>query len=220
MSNPKRQLILDSALLIFAELGFDRARISDVARHAGVADGTIYNHFKSKDDLLLQLFEARVEPLVAAMELACDAAGRDASNQLRALISSYLSYVSQSPSIAALVTTHVRESHRFITDYENPPLRRFLALITNVYRRGVSAGTFRPGLSEWSVSWMVFGSLDALALAWLSRRSPDLGVLAKDGKDLAEVLVAGLRHPSVAAPDGGARGRRREEPVLFDPSID
>jgi AcrR family transcriptional regulator len=53
----KRGQILDAAALVFAEKGFHPATIRDVARQAGVADGTIYNYFSSKSDLLLGIFD-------------------------------------------------------------------------------------------------------------------------------------------------------------------
>ena len=57
----KRQRILDAALRIFAERGFYTAKVSEVARAAGVADGTIYLYFENKDDLLISLFEDRMD---------------------------------------------------------------------------------------------------------------------------------------------------------------
>ena len=57
----KRERILAAAERIFARHGFFAAKVSDVAKDAGVADGTIYLYFKSKDDLLISLFERRMK---------------------------------------------------------------------------------------------------------------------------------------------------------------
>src|SRR5215813_13570772 len=57
----KRERILDAAERVFAQHGFFAARVSEIAREAGVADGTIYLYFKSKDELLISLFESRME---------------------------------------------------------------------------------------------------------------------------------------------------------------
>ena len=59
----RRSAILEAAIDTFAERGFHHARVSDVARKAGVADGTIYLYFKSKDDLLISLFEEKMEQI-------------------------------------------------------------------------------------------------------------------------------------------------------------
>src|SRR5439155_19886963 len=51
----RRNQILDAATKVFAEKGFHRATIKDIARHAGIADGTIYTYFASKTDVLLAI---------------------------------------------------------------------------------------------------------------------------------------------------------------------
>src|ERR1700721_2745802 len=61
----KRERILQAAIRVFAKKGFHATRVSEVAKAAGVADGTIYLYFKSKDELLVSLFEDRVERLSA-----------------------------------------------------------------------------------------------------------------------------------------------------------
>src|SRR5271165_3216928 len=64
----KRDRILDAAVRVFARKGFYLTRVSEVAKAAGVADGTIYLYFKSKDDLLVSLFESRIDLLLAALD--------------------------------------------------------------------------------------------------------------------------------------------------------
>src|SRR6266511_3896381 len=66
----KRERILDAAIKVFAAEGFYNAKVSQIAQAAGVADGTIYLYFKSKDDLLIQLFEDRMERVNATLREA------------------------------------------------------------------------------------------------------------------------------------------------------
>src|SRR5881398_2105357 len=66
----KRERILDAAIKVFAAEGFYNAKVSQIAHSAGVADGTIYLYFKSKDDLLIQLFEDRMERVNATLREA------------------------------------------------------------------------------------------------------------------------------------------------------
>src|SRR4029077_8382820 len=63
----KRDRILQAAVKVFARNGFHATRVSEIAKAAGVADGTIYLYFKSKEELLISLFEDRVERLLAFM---------------------------------------------------------------------------------------------------------------------------------------------------------
>src|SRR5437868_1277393 len=84
----KRERILAAAERIFARHGFFAARVSEIAKEAGVADGTIYLYFKSKDDLLISLFESRMKQVNADLRAAI--ADRPPIEQLHAFIHRYL----------------------------------------------------------------------------------------------------------------------------------
>jgi AcrR family transcriptional regulator len=53
----RREQILEAAVKVFAEKGFRAAKMQEVANAAGVANGTVYNYFRSKDEVLLALLE-------------------------------------------------------------------------------------------------------------------------------------------------------------------
>src|SRR6516225_12225102 len=81
----KRERILDAAIKVFAAEGFYNAKVSQIAQAAGVADGTIYLYFKSKDDLLIQLFEDRMERVNANLRAAL-ASETSATAQLKRVV--------------------------------------------------------------------------------------------------------------------------------------
>src|SRR6516165_12197734 len=81
---PKRDAILRAAIDVFAERGYFNAQVADVARAAGVAAGTVYLYFKSKDDLLVSIFERTMRAAIADAR-ACIAPLSDPIEQLRAL---------------------------------------------------------------------------------------------------------------------------------------
>src|SRR3977135_3039075 len=83
-SGDKRERILVAAERIFARHGFFAARVSDIAREAGGADGTIYLYFKSKDDLLISLFENRMQQLNETLRTAI--AGKKPREELRTVV--------------------------------------------------------------------------------------------------------------------------------------
>src|SRR5882757_3328819 len=88
----KRERILDAAERVFAQHGFFAARVSEIAKEAGVADGTIYLYFKSKDELLISLFESRMERFNQLLATAIAPAARP-TDRLLALIRTYLTLV-------------------------------------------------------------------------------------------------------------------------------
>ncbi|MEO8551593.1 MAG: TetR family transcriptional regulator, partial [Kofleriaceae bacterium] len=95
-SSDKRERILDAAERIFARHGFFAAKVSDVAKEAGVADGTIYLYFKNKDDLLISLFERRMQQLNGGLKAAI--AGKPPREALRAFIKAYVQILNAEPT--------------------------------------------------------------------------------------------------------------------------
>ena len=100
-SSDKRRLILDAAELIFARHGFFAAKVSDVAKEAGVADGTIYLYFKNKDDLLISLFERRMQQLNGGLKAAI--AGKPPREALRAFVRTYMQILQAEPTAMSVI---------------------------------------------------------------------------------------------------------------------
>src|SRR6266702_557232 len=65
LPGPKRDALLRAAIDVFAERGYFNAQVADVARAAGVAAGTVYLYFRSKDDLLISIFERSMRDALA-----------------------------------------------------------------------------------------------------------------------------------------------------------
>ena len=164
-SSDKRERILDSAEQVFARHGFFAARVSSIAKEAGVADGTIYLYFRNKDDLLISLFERRMEQVNAL--LAQSIAGQTPLRQLRSFIESYLALIRDQPAAAEVLTIELRQSSKFMKEYENPRFGDFLRLLAGVISDGQEQGEFDPEIPAPVAARMIFGILDELATAWL-----------------------------------------------------
>ena len=165
----KRERILDAAEKVFAERGFFAAKVADVAREAGVADGTIYLYFKNKDDLLVSLFEARME--VVNRTLAGAVAGAPTPRaQLAAFVRAYLALVAEEPTAAEVLTIELRQSTKFMREYHAQGFGELLRLLAGVIARGQQAGELSAAVPAIHAARMIFGVLDELALAWLLGR--------------------------------------------------
>src|ERR1700730_15628064 len=114
----KRERILDAAVKIFAEKGFYNAKVSEIARVANVADGTIYLYFKSKDDLLISIFEDRMK-LVNEQIHAALARGRNPVEKLREVVLTHFAMVEAQPQLAEVLTVELRQSSKFIKEYKH-----------------------------------------------------------------------------------------------------
>lgn len=198
----KRARILDAAVRVVADKGFFGATIAEIAREAGVADGTIYLYFRSKDDLLVSLVEDALGRILADAR-ARVAAAPTPLEALRAFIRHHLEEVARRPDLALVLTVELRPSAKPLKTYGSRSFVGYLDLLADVLRRGQETGSVRADLNVKAVRRAIFGALDEVALAWL------LGGRRFDLSQNAEEL-AGLFARGVAAPGrpGEARGER------------
>ena len=169
-SGDKRERILVAAERIFARHGFFAARVSEIAREAGVADGTIYLYFKSKDDLLISLFENRMKQVNDQLRQAI--AGKPPAEQLRAFIHTYLQLVSDEPTAAEVLTIELRQSTKFMKEYDNPQFADFLRMLGGIIADGQARGELDAAIPSHIAARMIFGIVDELALAWVLAKQP------------------------------------------------
>jgi TetR/AcrR family transcriptional regulator, fatty acid metabolism regulator protein len=192
----KRARILDAAVRVFAGRGFFTATVAEIARAAGVADGTIYLYFKSKDDLLLRLFDEKMTELLAEARRALEQGG-PASVRLKRFIQLHFALVERDPELAQVLIVELRQSAQFLKAADRQKLAAYIDLIGDVVKEGQAAGELDAALSPQTVKRAIFGALDELALGWLlaGRRTP----LRKVAAEVADWLVRGL----LVQPNGG-----------------
>jgi TetR/AcrR family transcriptional regulator, fatty acid metabolism regulator protein len=187
--NDKRARILDAAIKVFAERGFHTATVAEIARAAGVADGTIYLYFKGKDDLLLRLFDEKMTELLAEArgELLRE---KTAPEKLRRFIELHLALVERNPDLASVLIVELRQSAQFLKAADRAKLAAYVDLIAEVVRAGQEEGELSADISPSTVKRAVFGALDELALGWLvsGRRAS----LKKVAAEVAGIFVRGL----------------------------
>ncbi len=167
----KRERILAAAERVFARRGFFASRVSEIAKDAGVADGTIYLYFKSKDDLLISLFENRMKQVNAALRAAI-ANEKQVLGQLRAFIKTYLQLIHDEPAATEVLTIELRQSNKFMKEYENAEFADFLRMLGGLISKGQDAGELDDEVPAHIVARMIFGMLDELALAWVLAKQP------------------------------------------------
>jgi TetR/AcrR family fatty acid metabolism transcriptional regulator len=187
----KRERILDAAVRVFAQEGFYNAKVSQIAQAAGVADGTIYLYFKSKDDLLISLFEDRMEFVNQNLREAL-ARGASAVERLRSVVRLHLDLIEKNRHMAEVICVELRQSSKFIKEYANPKFAEFLRLIAGAVADGQAAGELRRDLDPPVISRALFGALDEIALAWLVKGPPRVD-LVRAGEQLGHLFIDGLR---------------------------
>ena len=173
----KRERILAAAERVFAEKGFYQAKVSDIAAQAGVADGTIYLYFKSKDDLLISLFEAQMERVNSELTAATRDAP-DAPEKLRRFLRAWANLVATNRHATEVITVELRQSAKFMKEYENPRFGEFLKLLAGVIDEGQRQGTFRADVPAPIAARALFGALDELALWWCAAEKFEIAKVA------------------------------------------
>ena len=121
----KYQRILSASMEVFARKGFAESKISEIAQVAGVGDGTIYLYFKNKDDLLISLFESKLEEINQGLRDALLGVAEPKA-RLKAIIDFHLGLALNSAQLAALVTIELRRSQKFMKDYAKEQLAEYL----------------------------------------------------------------------------------------------
>ena len=169
-ASDKRARILTAAERTFARHGFFAAKVADVAKEAGVADGTIYLYFKNKDDLLISVFERRMQQVNEALRAAID--GVPPRDQLRAFVRAYLQLVHDEPIAAEVLTIELRQSNKFMKDYANPQFADFLRMLGGMVAAAQATGVIDRDIPTHAAARMLFGMLDELAVAWVLAKAP------------------------------------------------
>jgi TetR/AcrR family fatty acid metabolism transcriptional regulator len=162
----KHQRILRAAVKIFSEKGFYNSRVSEIAREASVADGTIYLYFKNKDDLLISLFEEEFGRIVEDMRGKLGKE-KDALQKIRRFAITHLSIVSKQQQLAEVLGVEVRQSSKFMKEYVNKTFIEYLNLIRSVIVEGQEKGLIRKNLTPGIMKRALFGALDEMARYWV-----------------------------------------------------
>jgi TetR/AcrR family fatty acid metabolism transcriptional regulator len=192
--NPEKRIrILDAALKVFATRGFYNAKVSEVAREAGVADGTIYLYFESKDALLIALFEDRMQRIIARANDELARSEGSVLDKIRQAIALHLSLVVDDPDLAEFITVELRQSGKFIKEYDNPKFTEYLRIFRDLILAGQEQGLIRRTVDARLVVRAIFGALDELLLTLsLTHRNRSVDINATvDG--LCDIFFDGIR---------------------------
>jgi TetR/AcrR family fatty acid metabolism transcriptional regulator len=188
-SNRKEQII-DAAIKVFADKGFYNATVADVARTAGIADGTIYLYFKNKDDLLISLFETKMEKILDRFTTALSPA-LSAKEKLKRFIQLHFQLIEEDQNLAEVFQVELRQSSKFLKDYHNQKFIDFLNVIGQIIKQGQLSGEFRSNIRINITKLAVFGAIDEIARQWILTPDPK-SRLQDIARELINTFLYGL----------------------------
>jgi len=187
----KRGRIIDAAVAVFAEKGFHAARVSDVAKRAGVADGTIYLYFKNKEDLLLSLFEEKMGRQIDSLETAWKDID-DPVERMRAYARHHFRQLQAHPELAQVLQVELRQSHKFFSDYRPEKLWQYLNAFKSQVEEAQRQGLVRADVDPFLTMWAIFGALDEISIQWVLARKREKFNLEAAADQVVALFLHGM----------------------------
>ena len=162
----KYERILQAATRVFAQKGFFGAKISDIAREAGVADGTIYLYFQNKDDILISIFEEKMQLVLENMQRELSKE-KNPVEKLRRFAQVHLRLIEENKDMAELIQVELRQSSKFMKHYQNKKFAQYLDIIADILVEGQKQGIFHQDIVPGVFKRAFFGALDEMSRFWV-----------------------------------------------------
>lgn len=190
--NSKYHRILEAAVKVFARHGFRQSTIAQIAKEAGVADGTIYLYFKNKDDILVQFFSSKAKQVFDCFRAEVGR-GAGSAEKLRNLVRVHLGEFQRDPDMAVVYQIETHQSSRLAEDQIREMAKMYQDIIAEIVEQGQQEGAIRKDLYVGLVKRFILGAVEETIGTWLhSGRSYDLVSMAAP---LVDLFMRGIGIP-------------------------
>ena len=176
----KREAILKAATQVFAEKGFFNSKVADIAKAAGVADGTVYLYFKNKDDVLHSIFDRARAEFIADGRREIDALATP-EDKLRRIAELHLERLGADREMAIVFQVELRGSTKFMQEFSAAGFSEYLDIIRNTIAEGQRRGAFRNDIKPVVAAKIFYGAIDEMVTNWIiSNKSYQLAPMADE----------------------------------------
>ena len=190
--NPRadtRTRIIKAATKLFAEQGYQQTTIAEIAREVGLAEGSIYEHFRGKEDLLLTIPDVWVTNAIEELKLQLFGI-EGAINKLRKFLWWYLNYIEREPMTAKVVFLFLKTNPNFIQTDVHLNVKTFYSFLIRIFEEGRDSGEIRKDLNPFTARAIFLGTIEHMVIRWLLKGT---NYSLFDNLDLAfKILVEGL----------------------------
>ncbi len=194
----KHSKIIHAATKVFAKKGFFNARISDIAKEAKVADGTIYLYFNNKLDILISVFEEEIGTLIEQVSKAL-AVETDPRKQLEIFATKHLTMMKKNKNLAEVIQIELRQSAKLIKEYRNNKFNEYIDIVSTIIKEGQAQHIYRADIKPGIAKRAFFGALDEISRVWSLSLETDYTVEELIGQVMAIFLSGMLISPTVQA---------------------
>jgi TetR/AcrR family transcriptional regulator, fatty acid metabolism regulator protein len=189
----KHSKIIRAATKVFAKKGFFNARISDIAKEAKVADGTIYLYFNNKYDMLLSVFEEKIGRLVEQINSQLEKE-EDPRRMLELFIANHLREMKKNKNLAEVIQIELRQTNKMIKDYRNNKFNEYLNIISTIIKRGQTRNVFRQDILPGIAKRAIFGAMDEITRIWNINIDSEYKIEEIEDQVIKIFLVGVLEH--------------------------
>lgn len=167
----KREAILRAAIKTFAMKGYFNAKVADIAAEAGIADGTVYLYFKSKEEVLHSIFDRAMEEFIeeGRKEIA---EIPDVREKLRKIAQLHMERLGADRDLAIVFQVELRGSIKFMEAFSATGFATYLDIIKKTIEEGQKQGVLRSELKPIVVAKMFYGALDEMVTNWILSKKP------------------------------------------------
>jgi len=190
-SDEKYRKIIAAATKIFAQKGFFKAKVSEIAKEAGIADGTVYIYFKHKDDILISLFEEKMQEVLDNMKGQIDQE-TDPLKKIERFALVHLQLIEDHKDIAEIIQVELRQSSMFMKNYHNTKFFEYLNIISSIIQEGKEKGVIREDIIPGIAKRAFFGALDEMSRFWVLSKKPKYDIQTAS-RQITNFFIHGIR---------------------------
>ena len=194
MSRPKdlkkKEKILNAAIKIISKKGFFNASISEIAKLAGVADGSVYTYFKGKNELLIESFKLVLEKILKKVEKELTKTG-DPLEKIKIIIKMHVEYMEKHPDTANFLQIQLRQSNRDIRHHIKNEMRKYYHILGKILQEGIHQGKIRNDVNKRIIGSLIFGTVDEIITSWVLSEKDEK--LSDKLEDIYKVVLTGIK---------------------------
>ena len=168
----KETNILESALKVFGEKGFEATTISAISKVANISEATLYEYFSSKEDVLFTIPEIYTRREMERMKeveryIHCP------RERIRVIIQAYLEFYEQNPLYTSVALLTLKGNRNFLKSPAYATVREASSSVVDAFNQGVEIGLFRSDIDGYLVRNMIMGFIEHLTIQWLLLGRPE-----------------------------------------------
>jgi TetR/AcrR family transcriptional regulator, fatty acid metabolism regulator protein len=162
----KKRQILNAAVRVFAQKGFHRCRISDIAKEASVAYGLVYHYFENKEEILNSIFDENWGLLVKVIDTAAEQ-NTSLEKQLLAIVSVICDAYHVAPDIIHVMVIEIARSSKFLKTPKIEAYEKAFSRLAEILQKHQDSGEIDPDLDPKFLAYYFFGTIELILVGYL-----------------------------------------------------